>query len=96
MGTKLVAALPLFLVSTALAQSVQEFLIPRANAFPHDPEIAADGTAWYTDQSNSYIGRLDATTRTFQDWPTPSCGTPTKTRSSIVCSPPCPYAPLWM
>lgn len=53
---------------------VQEFLIPRANAFPHDPAVGADGIVWYTDQNNSYIGRLDPTTGTITDRPTPTPG----------------------
>lgn len=46
---------------------VEEFLIPRANAFPHDPACTVDGVAWYTDQNNSYIGRFDPVTRAFTD-----------------------------
>jgi len=54
--------------------SVVEYLIPRANAFPHDPAVAADGMVFYTDQQNSYIGRLDPTTGAIVDWPTPTPG----------------------
>jgi virginiamycin B lyase len=56
------------------AQTVREFLIPRANAFPHDPAVGADGMVWYTDQTNSYIGRLDPNTGQIVDWPTPTPG----------------------
>jgi virginiamycin B lyase len=62
----------LALASPAAAQTVQEFLIPRANAFPHDPAVSADGTVWYTDQANSYIGRLDPATGAITDRPTPT------------------------
>jgi virginiamycin B lyase len=65
------------LLTAAAASSqlaVEEFLIPRASAFPHDPAVAADGRCWYTDQQNSYIGRFDPVTRTFVDWPTPTPG----------------------
>ena len=41
------------------APSVIEYPLPRAKAFPHDPAVGADGIVWYTDQANSYIGRLD-------------------------------------
>ena len=63
--------------ATARAQTaptVQEFVIPRANAFPHDPAFGPDGVVWYTDQSNSYIGRFDPGTQAFTDWPTPTPG----------------------
>ena len=54
--------------------AVQEYPIPRANAFPHDPAVSADGTAWYTDQANSYIGRFDPVTLQFTDVATPTLG----------------------
>ncbi len=56
----------------APALKVVEYQIPRANAFPHDPAVGPDGVVWYTDQANSYIGRLDPTTGKFTDWPTPT------------------------
>src|SRR5262245_58073896 len=54
--------------------AVQEYLIPRANAYPPDPAVSADGTAWYTDQNNSYIGRFDPVTLAFRDVATPTPG----------------------
>jgi virginiamycin B lyase len=65
---------PLLANTLAAQPAVVEHVIPRANAFPHDPAVSADGTAWYTDQANSYIGRFDPVTKTFQDWPTPTPG----------------------
>src|SRR5206468_2085660 len=41
---------------------VVEYLLPRPGAFPHDPAVGRDGVVWYTDQMNSYIGRLDPAT----------------------------------
>src|SRR3954463_8681071 len=38
--------------------SVVEYQIPREQAFPHDPAVGRDGIVWYTDQANSFIGRL--------------------------------------
>lgn len=65
----------LALTSAGSAQlTVQEYTIPRSGAFPHDPAFSADGIVWYTDQSNSYIGRLDPRTRTFTDYKTPTSG----------------------
>ena len=51
---------------------VVEYRLPRPGAFPHDPAVAADGTVWYTDQANSFIGRLDPATGRVTDWPTPT------------------------
>jgi virginiamycin B lyase len=59
-------------VGPAGSPAVVEYAIPRANAFPHDPAVGADGMVWYTDQRNSFIGRLDPETGAFQDWPTPT------------------------
>ena len=42
--------------------SIVEYVIPRPGNFPHDPAVAKDGTIWYTDQRNSYIGHLDPET----------------------------------
>jgi virginiamycin B lyase len=63
----------LLLAAAPTAQlTVREVLIPRANAFPHDPAVTPDGVAWYTDQANSYIGRLDPVTEQIVDYPTPT------------------------
>src|SRR5579864_3294527 len=56
------------------APSIVEYRLPREGAFPHDPAVASDGSVWYTDQSNSYIGRLDPTTGKVTDYPTPTRG----------------------
>ena len=42
--------------------TVVEYEIPRPGSFPHDPAVGADGIVWYTDQTNSFIGRLDPAT----------------------------------
>ena len=68
-------ALVLLTTTPLTAQlAVREVLIPRANAFPHDPAVTADGAAWYTDQANSYIGRLDPVTEQIVDYATPTPG----------------------
>lgn len=73
--TALVLLAFLALPTVGIAQlSVQEFQIPRSGAFPHDPAVAADGIVWYTDQSNSYIGRFDPSTKSFTDYATPTRG----------------------
>src|SRR2546427_7292396 len=58
------------LVPTAL--TVVEYPLPRPKAFPHDPAVGRDGIVWYTDQANSYIGRLDPETGKVTDYPTPT------------------------
>jgi virginiamycin B lyase len=54
--------------------TVVEYVIPRPGNFPHDPAVAADGSVWYTDQRNSYIGHLDPATGKIVDYPTPTPG----------------------
>src|SRR6476660_9589560 len=49
-----------------------EYVIPRPGNFPHDPAVAADGSVWYTDQRNSYIGHLNPQTGKVVDFPTPT------------------------
>ena len=64
------ATIALPLVSAPLA--IVEYPLPRPNAFPHDPAVARDGTVWYTDQVNSYIGHLDPATGKVTDYATPT------------------------
>lgn len=52
--------------------TIVEYPIPRAGAFPHDPAVGKDGIVWYTDQQNSFIGRLDPSTGKITDYPTPT------------------------
>src|SRR5438094_6799113 len=63
---------------------VVEYPLPRPKAFPHDPAVGADGIVWYTDQANSYIGRLDPATGKVTDYATP---TPTSGPHGIVVAP---------
>ena len=58
----------------APAPTVVEYVIPRPGNFPHDPAVARDGSVWYTDQRNSYIGHLDPETGKIVDYPTPTPG----------------------
>src|SRR6266446_4656919 len=57
--TKLVPALGL-IAAAASPLVVIEYQLPRSGAFPHDPAVGGDGIVWYTDQQNSFIGRLDS------------------------------------
>src|SRR5215208_6275650 len=54
--------------------SIVEFKIPRSGSFPHDPAVTPDGIVWYTDQTNSFIGRLDPATGEITDYRTPTPG----------------------
>ena len=49
-----------------------------------DPAVGPDGIVWYTDQSNSFIGRLDPATGKITDAPTP---TPQSGPHGIVVAP---------
>lgn len=64
--------------------AVVEYQIPRERAFPHDPAVGSDGIVWYTDQQNSFIGRLDPATGKITDYPTP---TPASGPHGIVVAP---------
>lgn len=64
--------------------AVVEYPLPRAGAFPHDPAVGTDGTVWYTDQRNRYIGRLDPATGKVTDFPTP---TPASGPHGIIVAP---------
>jgi len=61
-----------------------EYQLPRERAFPHDPAVGSDGIVWYTDQQNSFIGRLDPATGKITDYATP---TPASGPHGIVIAP---------
>ena len=52
------AGSPRLLAASSQQLTVREYRVP-AGSHPHDVAPARDGTVWYTDQRNSYIGRLD-------------------------------------
>jgi len=56
----------------AAPPQIVEYPLPRPDNFPHDPAVAKDGSVWFTDQSNSYIGHLDPATGKVVDYPTPT------------------------
>src|SRR6266516_3714636 len=79
-----VVVLSLLPAPRSLLPVITEYPLPRPKAFPHDPAVGADGIVWYTDQANSYIGRLDPATGKVTDYPTP---TPASGPHGIVVSP---------
>src|SRR3954463_3016364 len=62
------------LTAAPAAPTIVEYVIPRPGNFPHDPAVAKDGTIWYTDQANSFIGHLDPESGKIVDYPTPTPG----------------------
>ena len=81
--------IPLFATAGLIAAAasplaVVEYQIPRPQAFPHDPAVGPDGIVWYTDQQNSFIGRLDPATGKITDYPTP---TPASGPHGIIVAP---------
>jgi len=72
------------IAAAASPLAVVEYQIPRSQAFPHDPAVGADGIVWYTDQQNSFIGRLDPATGKITDYATP---TPASGPHGIVVAP---------
>ena len=50
---------------------ITQYDLPRKDTVPHDSDVDSNGNVWYTDQSDYYVGRLDAKTGTFQEWPLP-------------------------
>jgi virginiamycin B lyase len=68
----LLAPIAACIAAAASPLAVVEYRLPRDNAFPHDPAVGRDGMVWYTDQQNSYIGRLDPATGKISDYPTPT------------------------
>jgi virginiamycin B lyase len=73
-----------FIAAAASPLAVVEYQLPRERAFPHDPAVGSDGIVWYTDQQNSFIGRLDPATGKITDYPTP---TPASGPHGIVVAP---------
>ncbi|HKC80504.1 MAG TPA: hypothetical protein VKB91_04870 [Gemmatimonadaceae bacterium] len=72
------------IAAAASPLAVVEYQIPRDKAFPHDPAVGKDGIVWYTDQANSFIGRLDPATGKITDYATP---TPSSGPHGIVVAP---------
>jgi streptogramin lyase len=52
-----------------------EFVIPRANNYPHDPAVDSKGRGWWVDSDNSFVGYWDPATMMTKDFAsgTPGC-----------------------
>jgi len=55
---------------------ITEYDLPRREAQPHDAAVAPDGTVWYTDVGNPYIGRLNPRTGDIKEWRLPKPAEP--------------------
>src|SRR5688500_9557266 len=55
---------------------IREWDVPTAQARPHDPAVAPDGSLWYTGQEANNLGRLDPKTGQIKEFPleTPKSG----------------------
>src|SRR5688572_16145442 len=55
---------------------IREWDVPTAQARPHDPAVAPDGSLWYTGQHANNLGRLDPKTGQIKEFPlkTPNSG----------------------
>ncbi|HEY5974926.1 MAG TPA: hypothetical protein VIU41_09300, partial [Geobacteraceae bacterium] len=50
---------------------IQEWPVPTADSFPHDPAVTPDGALWYTGMRANTLGRLDPLTGQFREFPLP-------------------------
>jgi virginiamycin B lyase len=68
--------LPLSLAAAEWKVAIREFDVPTPNSRPHDPEVAPDGSLWYTGQLANKMGRLDPKTGAIREYPvkTPDFG----------------------
>ena len=64
------------LFAASVAVRIQEWDVPTANSFPHDPAAGPDGSLWYTGMYSNTIGRLDLKTGKIKEYPlkTPGSG----------------------
>src|SRR5262249_5488736 len=50
---------------------VTEYDLPRPDSSPHDAVVAPDGTVWYGDFVDNYIGKLNPRTGEVKEYPVP-------------------------
>lgn len=54
--------------ATAAEVVIQEWDVPTARSRPHDPEVAPDGSLWYTGQMANVLGRVDPRTGEIKEY----------------------------
>ncbi len=50
---------------------ITEYDLPRRDTQPHDVLVEADGTVWYSDFGDQFLGRFDPRTLQFKEYPVP-------------------------
>ena len=50
---------------------ITEYDLPREDTQPHDVLVEADGTVWYSDFGDQFLGRFDPKTLQFKEYPVP-------------------------
>jgi virginiamycin B lyase len=50
---------------------VTQYDMPRKDTVPHDSDVDSKGNLWYTDQSDYFVGMLDAKTGVIKEWALP-------------------------
>src|SRR5919198_3161561 len=65
----IVLALCATLAGAALSVRIEEWSIPPADRFPHDPAVAPDGALWYTGMGSNTLGRFDPRSGEFRSYP---------------------------
>jgi virginiamycin B lyase len=55
----------------ATSTIITEYDLPRKLAIPHDVVVDSDGTAWYSDFGEQFIGKIDPKTGKVTDFPIP-------------------------
>jgi streptogramin lyase len=54
---------------------VTQYDMPRKDTVPHDSDVDSKGNVWYTDQTDYFVGKLDAKTGEITEWPLPKATT---------------------
>ncbi len=57
------------LLAAGASVQIEEWDVPTANSFPHDPAAAPDGSLWFTGMQSNTLGRLDPKTGKIREYP---------------------------
>jgi virginiamycin B lyase len=64
----ILASISLLLAATSSVK-IEEWDVPTANSFPHDPAVAPDGSLWFTGMYSNTLGRFDPKTGKWRNYP---------------------------
>jgi virginiamycin B lyase len=56
------------LIPGSVEVSINEWALPKAGTFPHDPLYAKDGSVWYSGLVGNVLGRFDPKTQQFKEY----------------------------